>query len=476
VDRLRAKSTTAELSLEEAIRLAFEANPDLRAASERTQIAEATLARARAEFYPTLALNQEYQASDNPLQVFSFLQESGRGNELFPSSISIPIPSGGLPPVLTVSGLGFKTPSTEDVFHTQMRIEQQLYSGGLRLARTRSATADLDASRFGLAAFQNRLVFQVAEAYYHLFQTRELVKVRREAVTQVEYQLKMVEARLRAGKAVQSDVLQVQVRLAEVREALITARNQEALGLAILENVVGLSLSGRRLPEVLPEAPWSTHLREAEAALSQVANGGAHAEEVEAAVSEAVRRRPEVGEANSQRQAAEYRIRAAQAGNYPTLGVVTDYDLYTTDFRKEENSFFVGLVFSLKLWDAGRTRASVRQAEAQVREIAARNQRLVLDIELEVRRAYLQVKDAHERSNVTVTAVALASERLRQVEVQYSNQAATVTQLIDAQVALSDARVRYTNAQAEIEIARATLERAIGRLSGFLNPSDARRW
>ena len=442
----------APLTLAEAIQVALQSSPDLQAAVARTEIAEQTLARARADFFPVLTLSQEYQVSNNPLNVFSYELEQGRLGRLTPSSI--PLAISGTPPQLTLPPGLLNLPSTYDNFHTQVRAEQTLYNGGLRLARTRSAEAEREAARFGLAAVHNTLVFQVAEAYYRLFQAEELVQIRREAVAPVEEELQAVQARLRAQSAVQAEVLQVELRLAEVREALITAVNRRELARAVLENVVGASVAGRDLPASLPAAPWS-----------------GHATEVERAVAEALQQRPELGEASSRQQAAEQRVRAAQAGRYPTLGLVTDYDVFTPDFHSGKDSFFVGLALGITLCDAGRTTASIRQAEAQVREIILRNRRLQLDIELDVRRAYLELKDARERLAVTAAAVASARERLRQVESQHRNQRPATAQLLEAQVELTEARVRHTTAGAEIEIARASLERAAGRLARFLDPA-----
>jgi outer membrane protein TolC len=115
----------------------------------------------------------------------------------------------------------------------------------------------------------------------------------------------------------------------------------------------------------------------------------------------------------------------------------------------------------------------VRQAEAQVHEVIARNRRLQLDIELDVRRAYLQRKDARERLTVTSLAVRDAAENLRQVESHYASQTATTTEVLAAQVALSDARVQDVQVRADVEIANAELERAIGRLAQFLHPCAA---
>ncbi|MCA9215465.1 MAG: hypothetical protein KDB27_20510, partial [Planctomycetales bacterium] len=47
------------LALMQAIDLAFDANPDLVSASEQLAIADATLGRARAEFYPKLGVSEQ---------------------------------------------------------------------------------------------------------------------------------------------------------------------------------------------------------------------------------------------------------------------------------------------------------------------------------------------------------------------------------------------------------------------------------
>ena len=244
-----------------------------------------------------------------------------------------------------------------------------------------------------------------------------------------------------------SDVLTVQVRLAEATEALITARHQHDLAWAVLENVCGTRIGCYLLPAELPAAPWSDH-----------------EQQVEAVVAEAQNRRAEVGQMSSQVQAADQNVRTAEAGKYPTLNFNADYDVFTPDFARGNDSWFVGLVATFTLFDGRRTQNEVRQAEARFQELRARQQRLLLDIELGVRRTWLQVEDAKQRVEVTSQAVGQAQESLREIEERYRGQVATLTQLIDAQVGASNARVRRTTALAEVEIARAALEQATGRL------------
>jgi outer membrane protein TolC len=466
----------AKLTLDRLISLTLQANPDLQSALARTHLAEATLARANAEFYPLLSWNENYQASNNLLNKFQFylLQQEHNANVLF----NVPhLDQGNLRGQIehtTQNVFNFPTGMVDNL-QTQLQVQETIYNGGLRLARSRAAEADAEAARYGLTAVQNRLVFNVAEAYYRLYQANALLQVRRETVRQVESQLETVQSRIRAQTATRSELFQVEVRLSEVREALITARNQVELSWAVLENLVGARLEGLGLPATLPPAPWSDHAQVTEAAVDQVLENAESADgaEVEAAVATALGQRPELAQGESQRRAAEHRVRAAQASKYGSLSAVADYDHYNGRSPSSSDTFFTGLAFSLNLFDGCRTRSAVRQAQAQVHEIIAANRRTQLDIELDVRRAFLALKDARERLKVTTSAVRDAEENMRSKESLFANQTATLTELLNAQVALTDARVRDTRARAEVEIARAELERAVGRLSRFLAPCTA---
>lgn len=414
------------LDLDEVIHLTLEANPDIHSALQQIRLADATLMRARAEFYPTLGVSENYGVTDNPSMAFMYQLNQAQ---------------------LTFNQ-DFNHPRVTDNFDTRLRYQHRLYAGGRRLAEWDGATFELGASRLGLAAVQNQLIFRAAEAYYRLLQADELVRVRQEAVGQVQRHLEIVEARFRAQTAVKSDVLSVQVRLAEVREALITALNQVTLAWAVLENVTGVPLDQQPLPDRAPQAPWSERV-----------------EQIQTAVGDALARRPELGQLSNQRMAALSGVEAARSGKRLAVDFVTDYDVYTGDFRRGNDTFFTGLVVSLNLFDGGRTTADVCKAIARVRDLTARHRRAMLDIELDVRRSHLQLKDAQERLNVATQAIEQARESLREIEVRYRGQTATITQLLDAQVALSNAQVRQANARAEVEVAGSALQRAIGRLT-----------
>jgi outer membrane protein len=421
--------TPPELDLMHTIDLAFRSNPDLRAARERVRIANALIASARAEFYPKLGVSENFVETNTPANVFMFLLNQGRFS----------------------FNRNFNHPGFIDNFLTQTQVEQPLYEGGRLRSRRQAAESEHLASSYSLRAAQNELVFHVAEAYYRLIQARNLAQVRQATVELVGRQLQVAQTRFKAGKAVRSDVLSLEVRLAESREALITATNQLELAWAVLENVMGARLPRLNLPSSLPPAPWTEHI-----------------DNVENAVAQAVRQRPEVGAMNSQRQAAVANVEAARAGNRPSVNLTGNYYLWTPNLYNGTNNLFVGLAASLNLFDGGRTRSAIQAAQARVAELAAKEERLMLDIELEVRRAYLALSDAQGRFQVTERAVEQAAESYREIGVRYEGGAATITQFIDAQFALTSAGIRRATAQADVEISRANLERSVGRVAEVL--------
>lgn len=424
------ESTTSQaLTLDGVIRMTLTNNPDLVTASEQIRAAEAALCRARSEFYPQLGISERYNISNNPVQVFMYQLNEAQLNP----------------------NVDFNQPGVGDIFQTQLGLQQNLYSGARRLHAYDAATAQRNGAMFQLQAIQNQLVFQAAEAFYRLMQAHTLVGVRNEAVAQVQQHLQIVQSRYRNGTAVRSDVLSVEVRLAEVRQALITAQNQQELAWSVLDNVVGVPMVRGPLPADVAPAPWT-----------------ANVDQLESAVAEAQSQRAEVSVLASQRQAATEGVDMAAAGKRLRADLMGTYDLFTSEFKRGNDSYFLGLVLQLNLFDGGRTDADIRRATARVRELRARQNRLMLNIELEVRRAYLTLVSAKKRLEVASQAIGQAQESLREIEARYRGQAATVTQLIDSQVALSDTEVRQTNAAAEVEIARAALQRAVGRLTDMV--------
>jgi outer membrane protein TolC len=72
---------------------------------------------------------------------------------------------------------------------------------------------------------------------------------------------------------------------------------------------------------------------------------------------------------------------------------------------------------------------------------------------------------AEKNVGVSEKSIEQAEENLRMNEERYKYQVATATDVLDAVVLLAQARVNYVSALTDFNIAKAALDRAMGRMS-----------
>ena len=115
------------------------------------------------------------------------------------------------------------------------------------------------------------------------------------------------------------------------------------------------------------------------------------------------------------------------------------------------------------LWDGGRVRAEVAEANANRRAVEQRLQEFDSVLDVEVRQRVLDLGFATAAIGVASDAVKSAVEARRVVSERFSAGVATNTDVLDAQVALLQAELDWTRALASARLAAARLDRALGR-------------
>ncbi len=427
------------LSLRDCIQIAVRSSPDLAAARERINQAQAAVEEAQSGFYPRLSIGEAFTRTNFAPMVFS--------NQLAQSNLSgdFPMP----PPAGFDPFAQFNDPGPLSNWHTQLHVEWPVFQGGKTYYGNRAALASLDATQTALRTIHNELAFGVSAAYYQILKAEQSIRISEESVRQIRAQLDAAQARYENEVALKSDVLRIAVRLAEAEEALAIARHNLERAKSRLNLAMGQPVNQRlelvgAPPPLLPETGADEALDE---------------------LMEAARRtRPEVEGMDSNLLALENAVSAAQADYYPQLKAFAHYDVDTEDFGEATDSWTIGLGANLSIFDGFLTRSRVRKTRAQLSETEARKQKLLLEIELQVKNAYLAKSEAATRLDVLEQSVAEAEETLRIVADRYEEGLVLVTELLDAEVALTNARLSRLSAGYDYLIASAALERAIGRI------------
>jgi outer membrane protein TolC len=128
-----------------------------------------------------------------------------------------------------------------------------------------------------------------------------------------------------------------------------------------------------------------------------------------------------------------------------------------------KDSWSVGVSVSVTPFDGGRTQA----ATAQARALAKAQRHEVLDLErkvrLEVKSRAMDVSTADAALRVAERALLAAREAARVEKDRYQEGVSSSSDLLDAETRLLRAGLDRTNAVAASSLARARLDRAVGR-------------
>ena len=409
------------LTLQACIDAALEDHPGAQAAALRVEAARHAIDQARSGWYPTLTAEAAYARTDQPPQAFSMILNQRR---------------------LSFED-DFNNPDDTDNLGVALQLAYPLYTGGTRgLQQSQAAHGESAAAR-QRDALLNELVHQVTRAYYGVLQAQALVEVQTDTVHSLEESLRVARVRFDAGSVVQTDVLNLEVRLAEAQENLIRARNGVELAVAALNTAIG---------------------RDQATATAIVPQPFQELAPPPAAPPAEPDRRPEVQAAEEVAAIHELdwlRTRRAYQPRVNLFGSLDWNSDVSTDF---ESSYLVGVAAQWELFTGFRRGATNQQAlrnwmAAQADAEVLRNQ-----LRLDLRRAFLEANDAYERLGVANKSIHSAEEALRITRERYEGGAADVTELLTAQVGLTATRSRAVSAYYDYLIALSNIARAQGEL------------
>ena len=411
VGRLAAYAAEATLpphNLEECVGLALAQQQEVKAAVQQVREAEGRLRQARSLSGPHAELDTSWTQYDR----------------LPPSKERI---LGG---------------GTTDVY-SEVALRQLLYSGGKVEGLLSQAELDLLGAHERLRRVRQAVAFKVAQAFYGLLEAQALLEVQEEAVRQVQAQLEIARKRYEVGTARQLDVLKAEVQLANVQQAQVAAKNRVDLARMSLNLAMG---------------------RDPETALA-VAAPGAPAPEAgsEQPAAEAIPSHPEWVQSQLTLRRAEAGLRVAGSLGLPEVDLRAAYNLEGGAFPPDIENWNVAVGVSLPLWDSGDRKGAMQQASARIEQSRVLQEALRQRLELDIKEAQVAIRDAQERRRVTALSVEQARQALAVEQERYRVGTGSSTEVIDAQVALTQAGANAVRAEYDHRAALAQLSYAQGR-------------
>ena len=424
------------LTIEQAIQIGMENSKTLRTSQYKVQAADAKASETNTLGLPSLKFSGTYtRLSPVPALVF-------------------PFPVGAL--LNSDNSISFVTqnyPLTSDIVNNyglKATLQQPLFTGGKISGAIDAAEYAAQATQEDHKKDQADVLYNIKAAYWNLYRANEFKRFVDENVDQIKSHAVDAENLFKQGMLTKNDVMKVRVQLSDALVRQIDAKNNVQLAMYMLNNTLGL--------------PLQTEI-ELASTINIIDRDWAPADQL---ITSAFEKRPEMLGMNARVKASEAGLTSARGGWWPQIYLVGNYDYNrpnqryfpaTDDFK---DSWDVSVAVSFDLWNWNQTGHQTTQAQAQLAQAQEGLSMTKDGITLEVTQSYLNIQKAKERKIVSEQGVNQAEENYRMTDGVYKQGLAANSELLDAEVALLQAKLNLTQSLVDYELAIAQLSKAIG--------------
>lgn len=417
---LSVSVNSAELTLDDCIELALQNRASIISARGLADLAGASKQSALGAFLPNISTRYEYYES--------------RGRE---------IRSG------EVGGTLYDLPD-QDRTSKNLSVSGNITFSVANLFNYAAARADHAKSKLDVLNSEQDLVYSVKLSFYAYLANVENIKVQEEAVKRSEEQLKLINSRYELGSASKSDVLKQKVQYGNDKLTLLKAENAVVTSKASLAYTVGLDPN--------QDNNFSTNYvaREIEGSLDEAIAFGIN---------------NEPGYLSSQKS-VDARSRSAKSSYAAYLPSATGFASYSKDertsgdtllFNFESKNTTFGFNLTWNIFDGFLREKNVTSAKVSLnnaRAFEAESKNLLIT---NIKTSYYDIEQLKEAKMVAAENVNAAEEDMKITQEKYNLGAATILDLLDAQVSLKQAQVALIQADFDLNLSIARLENAMGK-------------
>ncbi|MDQ7994413.1 MAG: efflux transporter outer membrane subunit [Luteibacter sp.] len=304
-----------------------------------------------------------------------------------------------------------------------------------------AGTAEQAASAADLASARLSLQAQLADSYLQLNGFDRQIKVLNESIDAFAKALNLTQSRHEGGIASGLDVARAQTQLSSAKSQLTQAQAQRSLVLHAIAVLVGDSASSFQLATDDEQVKVPTIPVEVPSVILQ--------------------RRPDIAAAERRTAAANARIGVARSAFYPQLTLDAQGGWQSSawgSIATAPNRFWaIGPTLALNLFDGGRRKAVVAQAQAATDEAGARYRDVVLNAFAQVednltllRDLGSALNDQRAAADAAQRSVDLSLNRYREGAVGYLDVVQAQTTALDARRSVIDLETRQLRASVQL--------------------------
>ena len=429
-------SQTKTLTLDQARQIALERNISVAQAQNNVEAAQSGVLAAYGSYLPTLSANAGWTRSQNERP----------GNE--------PVYVNGIPVVAGTSG---RTVASQ--YSAGLSANYLLFDGLSREGEFTRASSTSVAAEQTSARTRQSVVFQVESGYLNVLRNEQLVKVNEENLRRDRQQLDRITESNRVGALSIADVYRQQSQVAVDELNVITAQANYDKAKADLLSLIGLDVYENY---VVADTTISSEVskEEMDSTIARYKN-------IADLNQRAIAARPDYLSATEQLNASQAGIRVARSGYFPSISAFAGYGVASPQLETvtRYRNLNWGLQLRWNLFDSFRTNEQLQSAQATQRNAEISLVQAERNINVEVKKALLDLDAARKQYDVTQKGLVSATEDRKIAEERYNLGAGTLLDLMVANANLVNAQANKVNASYNYITSKRNVEYALGEKS-----------
>ena len=291
------------------------------------------------------------------------------------------------------------------------------------------------------------IIINTINACINLFKAREAIALVKENLEQSKQRVKDLSSLEKNGLLARNDLLKAELQSSNIELTLLDAESNYKLACVNMNLMLGLPEQTALIPDrnglALPESVKTIDEYE----------------------QDALQNRNDIAAAGFRKKAADVSIKTLKTDYYPSIAFTGGYVAANIPkFLSITNAVNIGIGVKYTLSSLWKTKTKIQGAEARVKQIQASQEMLSDNIRLQINQAYQSYLVSRKKIEVLEQSVIQATENDRITNNKFNNSLATITEVLDANVALLQSKLSVTNAKADSFLAYNKILYAAGLL------------
>ena len=436
---LQAQKGKHFLTLQEAAELMNRNNPTLQMADKAVGIARGERQKLNAFWYPMLNASGMVVHLSNkvevkqPLNTYTdpakeWIQSVISGEQLISSILN------------QVGNYTLSVPLLQRNLTTiDATISWPVFTGGKRMYATRIGNRMVDMAQVGQAETRALLQTELVETYYALQLANKILEVKEQTYQSLQQHYDHALKLEANGLITKAERLFAEVNRQEAKREWEAAKQERDVAHRALCSLLDIQKEVDILPVsplfVTENLPDSLYFK----SLIPSTNYAMNRIRLEESI-------------------VENRLRISKSAYFPTIALLGKQTLYAHNVpRNLMPRTLIGIGFTWNLFDGLNREADVRVSRLAQETIALEKEKVKNTLDVMVQKLYSQMKEAEEEVSTLQTTIAMSEELLRIRRKSFEEGMATSTEVVDAEVMLSNVRIAMLLAQYQFDVSLASL-------------------